>query len=227
MPLFTRLVKEKYEESIFLINEHIRGIIHKAVMFGLLFSCRVRQTTGFTGKDFQPTPNDEYMTMMKQAGDFSSMLKKTYTSLQQMKSSTESFAQSAKGLLQAPLPRVYAETAKGSGGAVSSMTYVGGPQFNGEAFSKKGMEVSGNLESEVLVPMKRWLDFYSSLQPQVKQVEDLRLEVDSRRHTVIDLSNQVDKYRTKLNKGHDAKVEANMEETIKKLQHKEGKLTCT
>ena len=44
---------------------------------------------------------------------------------------------------------------------------------------------------------------------------------------MADLSAQVDKYRAKLNKGPDAKVENNMEETVKKLQHKEGKLTLT
>jgi hypothetical protein len=39
----------------------------------------------------------------------------------------------------------------------------------------------------------------------------------------------VDKQRAKLGKvgGHDAKLETSLDETIKKLQHKEGKLTRT
>lgn len=62
-----------------------------------------------------------------------------------------------------------------------------------------------------------------------ERVEALRLEVDSRRHTVIDLASSVDKQRAKLGKvgGHDAKLETHLDDTIKKLQHKEGKLTCT
>lgn len=89
------------------------------------------------------------------------------------------------------------------------------------------MTVGQKLESEVLVPMKKWLDTYDSVKASLKPVEDLRLELDSRRHTVADLASQVDKYRAKLNKGPDAKIEAKMEETIKTLQHKEAKLTLT
>ena len=71
------------------------------------------------------------------------------------------------------------------------------------------------------------LDTFKSVDASVKPVEDLRLEVDSRRHTVADLSAQVDKLRSKLNSGADPKVEAKMEDTIKTLQHKEAKLTLT
>lgn len=187
----------------------------------------MRQTTGFTGKDFQKTPNDDYMTMLKEAGEFQSALKKTYTKLSEMKSSTESFGSAAKTLLQAPLPRVYSETAASAGANVSSILRVGGPDFDAETMSAKAMAASSKLEAEVLVPIKRWLDSYDTLKSNVKAVEDLRLEVDSRRHTVADLSSQVDKYRAKLNKGANSKIEQSMEDTIKKLQHKEGKLTLT
>jgi len=189
--------------------------------------CRVRQTTGFTGKDFQKTPNDEYMTMLKEAGEFQTPLKKTYTKLSEMKLSNESFGKSAKALLQAPLPRVHSETAAAAGANVSSVLRVGGPDFDAETLSAKAMAASSRLEGEVLVPIKRWLDSYDTLKTNVKTVEDLRLEVDSRRHTVADLSSQVDKYRAKLNKGPNSKTEQSMEDTIKKLQHKEGKLTLT
>jgi hypothetical protein len=63
----------------------------------------------------------------------------------------------------------------------------------------------------------------------MKEVEALRLEVDSRRHTVIDLAASVDKQRARLGKvgGHDAKLESQMDDTIKKLQHKESKLSLS
>jgi hypothetical protein len=81
----------------------------------------------------------------------------------------------------------------------------------------------------VLVPIKRWLDVFNALNARMKEVEALRLEVDSRRHTVIDLAATVDKLRAKLGKlgGHDAKLESQLDDTIKKLQHKESKLSLS
>jgi len=187
---------------------------------------KVRQSTGFTGS-IEPTPNDEYMKMLKSCGDFQTELKKTYTKLSTMKSATDEFAVHAKKLLHTALPQSYSESAAASGGAAQQIKYVGGSKIDDEGLSAANMAVSQKLESEVLVPIKKWLDSYDSVKSSVKKVEDLRLEVDSRRHTVTDLSAQVDKYRAKLNKGPDPKVENNMEETIKKLQHKEGKLTLT
>ena len=88
---------------------------------------------------------------------------------------------------------------------------------------------SAAIESQVLVPIKRWMDVFNALAARMKEVEALRLEVDSRRHTVIDLAASVDKQRAKLGKlgGHDVKLESQMEDTIKKLQHKESKLSLS
>ncbi len=60
--------------------------------------------------------------------------------------------------------------------------------------------------------------------PGNRELEDARLEVDSRRRTVADLSRRADGLRAHLGKGGDAKQEAALEATIKRLQHKEGKL---
>lgn len=187
---------------------------------------KVRQTTGFTGK-IDPTPNDDYTKMLKSCGDFSQELKKTYTKLSAMKAATGEFAVSAKKLLQTPLPMKFEATATQAGGAVQSLATVGGGTFDGESMGGHNITVGQKLESDVLTPMKKWLDTYESVKASLKPVEDLRLELDSRRHTVADLASQVDKHRAKLNKGPDAKVEAKMEETIKTLQHKEAKLTLT
>ena len=144
-----------------------------------------------------------------------------------MKSATAEFAVSAKKLLHTPLPVKYEATASQAGAAVHSLATVGGGTFDGESMGGHNMTVGQKLESEVLAPMKKWLDTYDSVKASLKPVEDLRLELDSRRHTVADLASQVDKYRAKLNKGPDPKIEAKMEETIKTLQHKEAKLTLT
>lgn len=58
-----------------------------------------------------------------------------------------------------------------------------------------------------------------------QEVEDLRLEVDSRRRTVAELAAAVDAQRTRASsRGSDAKAQARLERTVQQLQHKEGKL---
>lgn len=195
-------------------------------IFGRVLGEKVRQTVGFTGK-IDPTSNDDYMKSLKSCSDFSVELKKVYLKLKDMKTVTSEFAVASKKLLQTPLPVSYEGTAASSGSNVAPIVTVGGGAFDSETMTGSNTNVGAALETEVLVPMKKWLDTFKSVDASVKPVEDLRLEVDSRRHTVADLSAQVDKLRSKLNSGADPKVEAKMEDTIKTLQHKEAKLTLT
>ena len=165
--------------------------------------------------------------MMKEANEFASHLKKCDRAISDMKSSCESMLSTTKIAMSAPLPRLFEDTAAVTGGSSKSMETIGGPGFHSEEFGRLSQTASASIESQVLVPIKRWLDVFGALSARMKEVEALRLEVDSRRHTVIDLAASVDKQRAKLGKlgGHDAKLEMSLDDTIKKLQHKEGKLT--
>ena len=59
----------------------------------------------------------------------------------------------------------------------------------------------------------------------MKKLEQVRLEVDSRRHTVSQLAQKIEKQRTKLTAAGDRqKGEDNLEATIRRMQHKENKL---
>lgn len=116
-----------------------------------------------------------------------------------------------------------------AGGGSRPVKTIGGSGFQSEEFGRLSQTASAAIESQVLVPIKRWLDVFNALSARMKEVEALRLEVDSRRHTVIDLAASVDKQRARLGKvgGHDAKLESQMDDTIKKLQHKESKLSLS
>ena len=62
-------------------------------------------------------------------------------------------------------------------------------------------------------------------QTRMKKLEQVRLEVDSRRHTVSQLAQKIEKQRAKLTAvGDRAKSEENIEATIRRMQHKENKL---
>jgi len=164
--------------------------------------------------------------MLKEATDFATHLKKCERSIAEMKSAGETILNTTKQTMSAPLPHIFEDTAAGSGGEVRPNLSIGGPTFEAETVTRLSQSASAQLESQVLVPIKRWLDVFTALQTRMKEVEALRLEVDSRRHTVIDLAAQVDKLRARLSKasGSDGKLEASLDDTIKKLQHKEGKL---
>ena len=65
----------------------------------------------------------------------------------------------------------------------------------------------------------------SPTQTRMKKLEQVRLEVDSRRHTVSQLAQKIEKQRAKLTAAGDRqKSEENIETTIRRMQHKENKL---
>ena len=57
----------------------------------------------------------------------------------------------------------------------------------------------------------------------MNKLEGVRLEVDSRRRTVAELGQKIDKQRARLPQTK-VKGEFDIEQTIKKVQHKENKL---
>jgi hypothetical protein len=84
-------------------------------------------------------------------------------------------------------------------------------------------DATKKLEAEVLAPMQRWLTAFATVGARMKRLEGVRLEVDSRRRTVVGLGSRVDAQRLRLPHTR-SKGEWQMEQTIKKMQHKENKL---
>jgi hypothetical protein len=123
-----------------------------------------------------------------------------------------------------PLPRVYDDYAAVAGGAVSPVVAIGGPKFSAEAITRISQTSSAQLQAQVLAPLAKWLDVYASLVARSKDVDQLRLELDSRGHTVERLATDVDHLRARLTKeGASSKVERKLDARVKALQHKEGK----
>ena len=164
--------------------------------------------------------------MIKEATDFATHLRKCLSAITDMKNAADTMLTTTKSAMTAPLPHVFEETAAGAGGDVRPTMSIGGPAFQADTVSRLSQTASAQIESQVLVPIKRWLEVFTALTARMKELEQQRLEVDSRRHTVIDLAGTVDKQRAKLSKGSgsDGKLEGALDDTIKKLQHKEGKL---
>lgn len=187
------------------------------------------QAVGMTGgASFTPTSNLRNETMSKEANDFAVHLKKCEKAILEMKVSAEHILTTTRNVMSAPLPTVFEDTAAAAGSDVKPRQSIGGPGFQTDVVARLSQQSSAQLESQVLVPIKRWTEVHSALNGRLVEVDNLRLEVDSRRHTVISLAAQVDKLRASLSKaGASTKLENQLDETIKTLQHKEGKLALT
>lgn len=87
------------------------------------------------------------------------------------------------------------------------------------------------------VQLLHWLDYTADcgrasscapvvlLQGKSREVEQTRLEVDSRRRTVQELARQVDEARGRLGGSNADKAQAQLEALEQKLQHKQEKLS--
>ena len=71
----------------------------------------MRQATGIGERNFQRTSNQRNETMMKEASDFASHLRKCDRAIADMKSSCETVLSTTKIAMNAQLPRLYEDTA--------------------------------------------------------------------------------------------------------------------
>ena len=100
-----------------------------------------------------------------------------------------------------------------------------GGDFAPDDLDAVAKDAAKKVEAEVLAPMARWAAAYTTVATRMKRLEGVRLEVDSRRRTVVSLGTTIDKQRLRLPHTR-SKGEWQMEQTIKRLQHKEAKLAA-
>lgn len=171
-----------------------------------------------------PTSNARNVAMLKEAENFAKQVKKCVGALKDLKTATENAFSVSKVAMSTPLPHVFEDSASIIAKPVT--TTIGGPEFQPDVITEKGHYTANNLETQVMVPINRWLAGLKRQQLAMKELEALRLDVDASRHTVIDLSSTVEKLRAKLGSGGaNAKTEAHLDECMSELQRKDGKLS--
>ncbi|KAK9808708.1 hypothetical protein WJX72_002336 [[Myrmecia] bisecta] len=177
-------------------------------------------------KGFVPTPNTRNELMLTDAGEFANHLKRCEKDIRALKNATEGLLNTTKIVMSAPLPKVFEDAGQGKATPVVSgpgqSGSIGG-DFKVDDLTRVAKETAKKLEAEVLAPMQRWTTAYNTVQTRMQRLEAVRLEVDSRRRTVTDLARKIDKQRARVpQKG--AKGEFDLDQLIKKQQHKENKL---
>eukprot|EP00887_Chlorella_sp_A99_P001444 scaffold8.g1444.t1 len=145
--------------------------------------------------------------MAKEATVFRTQILNCQKAIRGMKTANEAMLNTVKQTMSAPLPLVYDETARAAGSQLTSSLPIGGTVFSAEEVAAAAQEAGHQLESQVLVPIQKWLDSCAGLMMRYRELDRLRLEVDSRKRT-----------------GADAKAQYNLDRTVARLQHKEGKL---
>ena len=167
--------------------------------------------------------------MLAEAAAFAGALKRCEKDIRGAKAAAEALLGTAGAVLSSPLPRVFedlgggraAPAPPGPGGAGT----IGGGDFSAEDLDAVSKDSSKKLEAEVLAPMARWAAAFAAVQARMKRLEGVRLEVDSRRRTVVALGCKIDRQRLRLPQTR-SKGEWAMEQSIKAMQHKEHKLAA-
>lgn len=149
--------------------------------------------------------------------------------IRSVKEATEGLLNTTRLVLSSPLPRIYEDS--GNGRVVAQApadrecdNLIGG-DFDVEDLQRVSRDTSRQLDAEVLAPMGRWNSAFQSVEVRMKRLEQIRLEVDSRRRTEADLSMKVEKLRDNLPRTG-AKGNEQMQDTIRELQHKQNKLAA-
>ena len=167
--------------------------------------------------------------MLSEAAAFAVALKRCEKDIRGAKAAAEALLGTAGAVLSSPLPRVFedlgggraAPAPPGPGGAGT----IGGGDFSAEDLDAVSKDSSKKLEAEVLAPMARWAAAFAAVSARMKRLEGVRLEVDSRRRTVVALGCRIDRQRLRLPQTR-SKGEWAMEQSIKAMQHKEHKLAA-
>jgi hypothetical protein len=179
-------------------------------------------------KGFAATSNSRNELMLTDAGEFAGHLKRCEKDIRGLKNATEGLINTTKIVMSAPLPKVYEDVGGGKMqpvvGPAAGNGAIGG-DFRAEELQRVARETAKKLEAEVLAPMQRWTTAYNTVQQRMTKLEGVRLEVDSRRRTVAELGMKIDRQRARLPQTR-SKGEFEMEQTIKKMQHKENKLAA-
>jgi len=173
------------------------------------------------------TPKTRQAFMEEEAKQFAANIKLMEKDIRGLKLADETFMNTCQQVLASDLPRVYDFGQDGHIHAVGDLDTIG-RGCKTEDLVTVQQELSQGLEQDVLTPMKQWLFAWSTVQARLKELEGMRIEVDSRKRQVFDLRQQEDKLKKKLGEAtndHQKKTrEKNLEDIWRKQQRKDAKL---
>ncbi|MEW5306765.1 MAG: hypothetical protein WDW36_009206 [Sanguina aurantia] len=187
----------------------------------------VRQKViGFEDKNFKPTSNKRNEAMFIECTDFAAHLKTLERDLRALQKQVEGGFRNMRDILNSPIPRVYEEGENGVAVPADSERPTIGQDVQVELIVNAGRDMKEHMEEQVINPMEQWMVAYRTIQIRMRELEALRLEVDSRRRTVSSLQGKVQRLQSNLGTTL-AKGQAELERTQEEMDHKDTKLQST
>lgn len=173
------------------------------------------------------TPSTRQQFMQEEASQFAANIKLMEKDIRGLKMADETFMNTCKQVLGSDLPRVYDFGDDGHVRAIGALDTIGrGCKL--EDLERVQQELSQGLEQDVLTPMKQWLFAWSTVQARLRELEELRIEMDSRKRQVYNVRQKEVKLRERLDKAktdHHKKVrEKELEDAWRMQQRKDAKL---
>lgn len=173
------------------------------------------------------TPKSRQEFMEEEARQFASNIRLMEKDIRGLKLADETFMATCQQVLGSDLPRVYDFGEDGHVHAVGALDTIGrGTKM--EDLQKVQIELSQGLEQDVLTPMKQWLFAWSTVQERLKELEEMRIEVDSRKRQVFALRQDEGKHKEAIDRAKSERSKKDktkkLEDTWRKQQRKDAKL---
>ncbi|KIZ05410.1 hypothetical protein MNEG_2545 [Monoraphidium neglectum] len=183
----------------------------------------VKQKWGLSlERNFRATSNSRNEAMFREASMFAAHLRQVEKDLTSWERDIEDF----RTIMLSPLPRVYEEGHNGQAVPSEPEPSMIGGDVQVERLTSAAAESKKRLDIEVLQPIKQWMVAYRTIQERMRRLEALRLELDSRRRTVLELQGRCERMRAMLGVTR-ARGEMELELTLRRMQHKEDKMQRT
>lgn len=170
---------------------------------------KMRQALGMSAgsqKDWKPSSNQRNVAMVAEARKFALQLKALHADLSTLGKNISSSMVTMKAVLTAPLPRAYDESVVGVA-PVDKEEHIVGANVNIDSISAAGTEMLQRLQAEVLQPLEQWLSAYRTIKDRNRKCETLRLDLDTKRRSLIALEERVEKLKAKGDKGDPKELE--------------------
>eukprot|EP01023_Acetabularia_acetabulum_P069152 TRINITY_DN9950_c0_g1_i1.p2 TRINITY_DN9950_c0_g1~~TRINITY_DN9950_c0_g1_i1.p2 ORF type:complete len:343 (-),score=55.89 TRINITY_DN9950_c0_g1_i1:1116-2144(-) len=181
-----------------------------------------------SGSGFQRTSNARNEVMFQEATQFSQWLTVVQKDILTTQKAVNRFMKGTSDLMQSTLPCTFEESTPGVLTTLELERKTVGDGINLQKLQNAPIEAKNKMDSNVLQPLNNWMAGYKQIKIRMNEVEKLRLEVDSRRRTVVGMSQHLNRSKTKHFKKEgsspsDSAMEDKLQRMESRVEHKSVK----
>lgn len=150
---------------------------------------------------FKPTLNARNTAMIRDAQNFSQVLKALHKDLSNLDRSVDDGLGTVSGVLKMPLPLVYEDSPGGGAFPVadSKEERIVGVAVRLEDIANSAYEMRHKLHEEVLHPIEQWLSAFRAIKERNQRVDALKDELDTKRKLLAAAQEKYEKLRARGN----------------------------